>query len=216
MLEQDHIIRIKHGELATAISNPTEWYKSKVADAGKQTGGWSYDRMAVIAIHLFHKLGSEEDLVRYVDRLAPRINRMNTESLKKVHRLVRSYINWHDEAEMFETKTLVNIDWPFSQSVPRIRLGGQIARFDTMADGYRGVFLGPAPGQWERDTKMPLIQSALSTMFARPIEEIAVGYQSLENQQFSLRTFTAAEISAALRTIDPVIREISRLSGQST
>jgi hypothetical protein len=85
-------------------------------------------------------------------------------------------MSWAESERLKVADTQVKIALP----VGFLELRGQIGRVDVTPVGYRAVLLNLPPPKWQEQMRMPLIQAAISKMYGRPTEKIAVGFQEAD------------------------------------
>jgi len=81
-----------------------------------------------------------------------------------------------------------------------ILLGGEISRVDinTADDQYLAIILGPKPGDWESQLRIPLIQYAIANQFHRPLNNVQVGYQGIDGSDLRTIQFDEGDVQDAL------------------
>jgi hypothetical protein len=76
-------------------------------------------------------------------------------------------------------------------------LSGIISRVDVTSDGYQGVLFGENQTNWKSQLRMPLIQKALADKYVRPVQDISVGVQAIDDLTLYVVTFSLRQIRQA-------------------
>jgi hypothetical protein len=157
----------------------------------------SYDRALRLAIHNFHKV-DEASAIQYLEDLISRqqqkkkfLKRQRVDAIRKD---LRSYIKWWKTCD----DTVIDSDFLLKDAGGGfLVLSGKVSRLDLTDKGYRAVLFGvPKPG-WKQELRMPLIQAAVSGMYNRPLNEIAVGFQKPNGMDLQTTIYSAEEVKRA-------------------
>src|ERR1700678_3723464 len=164
-------MRISHSELQSCLANPQSWYQASLIDDAHP---WSmgYQRVLRFTIFHFHKSSASEARA-YMD-VAVRKNRFkNADRIREIEKGFDRYVKWASQENVKGADTKVNL----SYKCGFLELRGEVGRVDVTGPGYRAVLLGNAPDDWENQLRMPLMQAAISSIYGRPQDETAVGFQ---------------------------------------
>jgi len=211
-------MRIPHTQLELCRSNPAHWLKLRLKPGGASAPqfGMTYDRALRLAIHCFHK-SDEVFTRRYLEDLILRQQQkkkfMNRPRVDAIRKDLESYMKWRRSS----SDTVIDSDFLLKDAGNTfLTIGGKISRLDLTADGYRAVLFGMPNPNWKQELRMPLIQSLVSEMYNRPLQEISVGFQRLDGKNLQITTYSAMEIKKALkqfRSLAETIEKQSRSSG---
>lgn len=200
-------MRISHTELEICLRNPSNWYVS-ARTASSHGYKMGYERALRLAIFHYHKT-SATDAREYLDRIVKKHNFKNAVRVTEIENNLESYIQWAESESLKVADTQIKITLP----VGFLELRGQVSRIDVTAIGYRAVLLGQAPANWQKQTRMPLIQAAIGAMYGRPPGKIAVGFQELDGGGLQTVVYNRRQMSAAeqrFRTLGETVRQLSK------
>jgi hypothetical protein len=108
-----------------------------------------------------------------------------------------AYVDWAFVSDIVVADVRVGIELDLGSEVI---LGGQVARVDITADGYRGVLLGKFNHDWQHELRLPLIQRAMASKYDRAESAFAIARQELDGTNLETLQFSTAEIDAAEQT----------------
>ena len=200
-------MRISHGELEACEKSTGTWY----ASAAQATGhGYKmgYERALRLAISRFHRESSARIARKYLAALVKKHNFQNAARVNQIEKALESYIAWADSVELRVAGSEVKISLPMGF----LELRGQVGRVDVVKTGYRAVVFGNAPSNWKQQLRLPLIQRAVSDLYSRPVEEVAVGFQNLDGSNLQTEIYTSYQIAAAekrFRDLGNVVRRLA-------
>jgi hypothetical protein len=203
-------VRISHRELAECEQSPRRWLAKKNASEGGRRRG--YNQLVAEAIYRFHKSGQSGQERRRLSKDIKNAQLTNDTRIEAALRAFDSYVTWCRGAGLTTIECRVNLELLVT---PLVTLGGQISRVDLVETGYVGVLLGPHSSGWLGEFRMPLIQVALSSRYARDPSEFSVGVQNLDGTQFEVVSFSAAERSGAVARLAKLAARLERLQKQA-
>jgi len=151
-----------------------------------------YERALRLAIFHYHKTSADEAR-RHIEQIVKKHNFKNATRVNEIETRLESYVDWAESERLKVADTQVKITLP----VGFLELRGLVSRVDVTATGYRAVLLGPAPPKWQLQLRMPLIQAAISKIYSRPTEKIAVGFQESDGSSLLTLVFGPKQIRAA-------------------
>jgi hypothetical protein len=198
-------MRISHTALDACLGNPRHWYVS-LRGSASHPYKMGYARALQLAILQYHR-GSAQNAEQYLDRL---VKKHNFKDARRVHKMssdLNAYIRW----SVLEHLKVVDFKAKISLPLGFLELRGEVGRIDVTKRGYRAVLFGEPSPTWRQQVRMPLIQLAIAQMYARPAEDVAVGFQELDGSNLQTTVFTAGQISAAqrrFRTLGETLRHM--------
>jgi hypothetical protein len=208
-------MRISHTQLGTCQSNPTAWIRAKMGSSSSPVFGMSYDRALRLALHDFHKTQDSEAAHKYLEGIISKQQKkrkfLNAAKVGEITDNLTSYVKWFQSAGI----VVVSSDFllrDLSQNF--LTLGGKISRLDLVKSGYRTVLFGDATVDWRNELRLPLIQNLIATMFARPAEEISVGFQKLNGKELETTKYSASEIIGAQKRFKALTRTVQEQSSK--
>jgi hypothetical protein len=167
-----------------------------------------YERTLRLTIFYYHKTSADEAR-RYLEQMMRKHNFKNAARVSEIEASLESYIDWTKSERLKVADTQVKITF----ALGFLELRGLVSRVDVTAIGYRAVFLGPAPPNWQLQLRMPLIQAAISKMYSRPTEKVAVGFQEADGSSLQTLVYESKQIHAAerrFRVLGEVLRRASK------
>ena len=182
--------------------------QDRVRTASSHGYKMGYERGLRLTIFHYHKT-SATDAREYLDRIVKKHSFKNAARVTEIENNLESYIQWAESESLKVADTQIKITLP----VGFLELRGQISRIDVTAIGYRAVLLGQAPPNWQKQTRMPLIQAAIGAMYGRPPGKIAVGFQELDGSGLQTVVYNRRQISAAeqrFRALGETVRQLSK------
>jgi hypothetical protein len=203
-------MRISHTQLAACQSNPEAWARNRLNSSESFKMGMSYDRALRLSIHKFHSNLDSKAAHKYLEKVISTHQKkgklLNIIKIGEVTENLRSYIAWFKASKTI----VISSDFVLSdKSKEFLTLGGKVSRFDSLLEGgYRAVLFGIPNNRWEKELRFPLIQQLVSEMFARPVQEIEVGYQRLNGKDLQTIAFNPKEIDKAysqFRTLSQLV-----------
>jgi hypothetical protein len=202
------VTRISHTELSTAQQDFSSWWRARQASAG---GGrrLGYAQVVKLAVYKFHSLqGDRAGSLGHFDRLVAR-RLTNASRIARARLQLEAYIEWAERSGLIVADHRVRLNLPLATDVA---LGGEVSRIDIGRRGYRAVLLGARfSAHWKEEIRMPLIQLAVATEYARPPEDVKVAVQLLDGSGLDETGYDAEERNQALTAAVSVARRVRRM-----
>lgn len=199
-------MRISHIELESCRSNPRRWYLSSLTSSSHPYK-MGYDRLLRYALAHFHNT-SAADARRYLANGIAKHDFRNAKRVTEIENSLESYIDWAASVRLRIAD--VNARLEFLEGYLELR--GEISRVDVTTAGYRAVLLTDPPNEWKTHLRMPLIQSAISSIYGRPATEIQVGFQNLDGTDLAVVSYGTRRLEEARAEFRTLGRRIRRLS----
>lgn len=208
-------MRISHTELEACRRNPVAWVSVHfTAGASQRTFG--YNQAVKFAIFKYHATNDEGDAKTY---LASKLKRFaDATRIEHCKAVLSAYIGWAKKSGVIVADCKVRLSLPLQSDVV---LGGEISRVDVdpADDVYRAILIGPStPPGWKNELRIPLIQHEIANKYARPVNNVEVGFQELDGSGLRTARFTRSEIDNALKEAQSlstaVERAVTRLRGR--
>jgi hypothetical protein len=199
-------MRISHADLETCVKNPRQWYVSTI-NAEKHGYPMGYERVLRLSLAHFHKTSAGEAR-DYLNAMIKKHDFKNATRVTEIEVKLDSYINWStgDKAKVAGTEVKISLPLGF------LELRGQIGRVDVTDTGYRAILYGATLPNWQTQLRLPLIQIAVASIYGRPAEKIAVGFQELDGSALHTAVFSQGQIAAAenrFRALGSILRRLS-------
>ncbi len=205
-------MRISHTELENCLKNPKDWYRS-AGTASSHGYSMGYERALRLSLFHYHKTSADEAR-SYLEQIVKRHDFKNVVRVSEIEASLESYISWAESERLKVADTQVKISLPTGF----LELRGQISRVDVTPVGYRAVLLSPPPPKWQQQMRMPLIQAAISKMYGRPTEKIAVGFQEADGSGPETLIYGSKQIRLAeqrFRVLGEAVRRASKGARQT-
>jgi len=204
-------VKITHRELEGCLQGPRRWLLQKRSE---QPHGFKigYDRVLLLSIYRFHKTNSPVDARRYLAGAIKRHNFQDATRLDAIQLKLESYLTWvkSSSVRVADSKVRLSLESGF------VTLVGEISRLDVTERSYRAVLLVTRiPYGWQEQLRMPLIQSAVSNQFGRPLEEVEVGMQRLDGSDLQTVSFSETMVANAKRRLTKLSKELEKLTSQA-
>lgn len=199
-------MKISHLDLEVCAMNPQRWYlyAQKAGSHGYKMG---YERVLRLAVYRYHKTSAVEAR-DHLTRMITKHDLRNAARIRDVENGLESYVGWATSVHL----TAADVQVRIVLSLGFLELRGEIGRVDVTLTGYRTVLFHKAPPDWQLQLRMPLLQAAIASMYARPIERIEVGFQELDGSNLQTTTYSQREIVAAKRKFRAVGERVRRLT----
>src|SRR2546422_307537 len=195
-------MRISHTDLEACIGNPQRWLSTQNAPSHGYKMG--YERMLRLAVFHYHKT-SPEEARDHLNKIIKKHNLKSAIRISEVEARLESYIDWAVSEHLKAAGVQVKIALPLGF----LEMRGEIGRVDVTAQGYRAVLFRKAPPNWHMQLRMPLIQEAVASLYGRPPEQTAVGFQELDGTDLQTVVYSQPQIIAAkkrFRTLGETVR----------
>lgn len=202
-------MRISHNTLDDCLRNPRQWFIS-TRSSSSHPYKMGYERVLRLSIYHCHK-NSADEARRYMSEKITRHNFRNAQRVSEIENGLESYIAWAVSERLRNAGVQININL----SLGFLELRGEISRIDVIDSGYRAVLLGTRTENWQSQLRMPLIQSAVSLTYARPAQEVEVGFQELDGANLQTVSYGSRQLKAAqeeFRVLGNAVRRISTSS----
>jgi hypothetical protein len=200
-------MKISHTQLESCLANPSGWYRASLA-AVPHPYMMGYDRVLRLSITRFHKSSRPSDARQYLAEMIRKHNLTNVDRIREIETNLDRYIKWATTQRLKVADTKLNIAY----QVGSIELRGEVGRVDVTSLGYRAILFGSAPADWEKQLRMPLIQSAIAEIYSRSREKTTVGFQKLDASSLATTTYSEAEIQRAERRFRALGRTLNEIA----
>ena len=184
-------MKISHRELEECRRSPSTWWQGRQSVSALRTFG--YGQALLNAIHRYHRTDSARQARSHLCQMIDR-NFTNEKRIDDLEADFESYIRWHRRSGIIVADSNIRLSYSIDSFLD---LSGLISRLDVTDVGYRAVILGARRANWRGELRMPLIQTAISLKYGRPISEVAVGVQDLDGGAPEQETYTSAQIASA-------------------
>ena len=201
-------MKISHGDLDACLRNPRQWFTSKEASSHPYRMG--YQRALRLAIFHYHRNSASAPQARaYLASMISRHNFRNATKVGQIENELESYISWASTENLRTAGVQVRIGFECGF----LELSGEIGRVDVTPTGYRAIVLRPPPQDWQNQLRMPLIQTAVSATYGRPVGEVEVGFQRLDSTDLQTTSYDTTQLRDArdsFRTLGRAVQQLSR------
>jgi hypothetical protein len=203
-------MRISHTQLESCYQNPREWVTTALPSRRRRRVGFS--RVVVQSIYRYHKFGDPQDARAYLLTMIGRYKLKNAGRTRQSLLQLDSYIEWFQQAQI----TTIDHRFRFSFELDDdFLLGGEVARVDITELGIRGVVIGAASADWEREIRFPLLQRGLAQAYQRREEFVSVAVQNLDGSDLIETAYQPSRIDECERiaqrlisTVRAIVREM--------
>ena len=188
-------MKIRHSELEQCRTNPRAWVASQFEGShGHPTFG--YGQALKLAIYAFHKTNDAVESKQYLSEKMKRF--VNDVRKAECEIALERYITWMEVNSVIVADCKVRLNLLLDEGVT---LGGEISRVDILPndDIYRAILLGDTPQGWRRELRMPLIQHEISLKYSRPVDLVAVGFQSVDGSGLETTRYRTSRIKEAVK-----------------
>jgi hypothetical protein len=168
-------------------------------------GGWNATMALYRAVRIYHDSGETEALDRLETDLASMNGGARTH-LAYLAQYIDSYVAQGNAAFQYPMRIGLELG-------SGIVLGGEVARIDLVpGDGYAAWLLRPQakPRNWAGHLNMPLLQLAVATELGVAVTQVSIGYYWFAPDEYSQRSYSEREVSAALREARALAVELAR------
>ena len=176
-------MRIRHRELEACRVSPGSWVASQQVPPAPRKFG--YGRALSLAICEFHKTESMGAATAKLNGYVTK-NFTNEKRIEELYENLAIYAAWFNQAGIISADANVRILFPNGVGW---QLGGLISRVDFTPTGYRAILFGKIVPGWQKELRMPLIQSAVAYKYGRPTSEVSLGMQELGSNTLEEKLF---------------------------
>lgn len=185
-------MKISHTELELCLRQPRGWLREKLTTPPHpfKTG---YNRALLLSIYRYHKTRQTTVARQYLRDIIQRKQFKDVERVDEIEVAFEAYVRWceTENIAVADSHVLIGLGSGY------LNLVGEVSRVDVTRDYYRAVLLGSFPANWRNQLRMPLIQQAISTQFARPVGEVAVAVQRLDGSNLDVHSYSSNAITRA-------------------
>jgi len=181
---------VSHSELESCRKGPVAWIaKMKQPRPFIQMG---YEGYLKLGIYRYHKVNDASIASAHLKKLLKAAARRLTDlgRHEAVMEQLDRYVSWWLSSGSIWIGHRVRISFSVSGFLV---LRGEVGRVDLTERGYRALLLGRVDRDWDNQLRFPLLQQAVAQVYARPVEEVEVGVQSLTDFSIQSRVFNARQ-----------------------
>lgn len=139
-------------------------------------------------------MNSAVDARQYMKDLIAKHGLKNNARIDENEVALDLYIKWHKQSETNTADSMTRIQLDIGGY---LQLSGIISRVDVTSDGYQGILFEVNQTDWKSQLRMPLIQKALADKYVRPVQDILVGVQAIDDLTLEVVTFSPRQIRQA-------------------